>query len=90
MPALRIPRRMPRYFFHLHNDVDARDEEGVDLPDLRAARTEATRQARDMIGEIVKEEGRLTLHHRIDIEDKAGAVLSTVWFSDAVTVESSG
>ena len=23
---------MPRYFFHLHNDVDAPDEEGVELP----------------------------------------------------------
>ena len=29
---------MPRFFFHLHNDIEAPDEEGLELSDLEAAR----------------------------------------------------
>lgn len=36
---------MPRYFFDLHNDVDAEDEEGKDFPDLRGAIDHALREA---------------------------------------------
>ena len=32
---------MPRYFFHLHNDIDCPDEEGLELPDLTTARMHA-------------------------------------------------
>ena len=37
--------------------------------------------------ETAKDEGRVVLHHRIDIEDERGAVLDTVHFRDAVKVE---
>lgn len=33
---------MPRYFFDVHDDLDIYDEEGMVLPDLDAARAEAT------------------------------------------------
>ena len=63
---------MPRYFF---NTVDGRrypDEDGTDLPDLKAVRAEAAR----VLGELLKEQpqdllatGRL----RLEVTDAAGA-----------------
>jgi len=32
---------VPRFYFHLIDDFDAPDEEGVELPDLEAAREHA-------------------------------------------------
>ena len=78
---------VPRFYFHLHDDIDVPDDEGVELPDLEAARAHAVQCARVMFGEMAKDEGRVVLHHRIDIEDEQGAVLDTVHFRDAVTVE---
>jgi hypothetical protein len=77
---------VPFFYFHLHNDVDARDEEGKDLPNLEAARQLALHQARFTLAENIKDSGRLNLDHRIDIEDKQGDVLSTVHFRDVVTI----
>ena len=79
---------VPRYFFHLHNDLDVPDHEGKELPDLEAAREWAACQARMTIAELVRDEGRFALSHRIDIEDEQSAVLATVWFRDVVQVES--
>jgi hypothetical protein len=80
-------RRVPRFYFHLHNNIDAPDHEGVDQPDLEAARKHALHQARVTFGETAKDEGRVVLHHRIDIEDEQGAVLRSVTFGEAVKVE---
>ncbi|HLL29771.1 MAG TPA: hypothetical protein VK403_02130 [Allosphingosinicella sp.] len=77
---------MPRYFFHLYNDVISMDEEGVELPDLEAARANGIREAREMMLETVAE-GRINLSHRIDIADESGAVLASVAFGEAVAVE---
>ena len=77
---------MPRYYFHLYNDIDARDEEGVELPDLEAARDHATAEARNMTSVSVLEHGRVNLHHRIEVADHAGAVVATVEFGDAVAI----
>ncbi|WP_407925201.1 DUF6894 family protein [Glacieibacterium frigidum] len=79
---------MPRYFLHLHNDIDARDEEGIELQDLKAARSHTVDQAASLIGETIKETRRLVLSHRIDIEDCDGKILSTVPFSDVITIVS--
>jgi hypothetical protein len=78
---------MPHYFFHLRNDLDVPDPEGRDLPDLDTAREKARREARILIGELAKEQGRIVLHHRIDIEDEKGVMLDTVLFSDVVVIE---
>lgn len=78
---------MPRYFFHLHNDVDAPDPDGLDLDNLDEARDFALRQARFTAAETIKEAGHFIGDHRIDIEDENGTVLDTVYFRDAVKVE---
>ena len=79
---------MPRFYFHLYNDLDVPDHEGLVLPDLEAAVTHAASEARTLAGELVKEQGRIVLHHRIDIEDEHERLLNTVHFRDAVQVES--
>lgn len=77
---------MPRYYFHLYNDVISMDEEGVDLPDLEAARANGIKEARAMMLETVAE-GRINFSHRIDIADESGAVVDSVTFGEAVEVE---
>lgn len=75
---------MPRFYFHLHNQIgEVPDEEGEDLPDLAAARARAIENIRSiMAGEIA--EGRLDLRGSIDIADSGGAVVATVRFPEAV------
>ena len=75
---------MPRYYFHLHNDVEAPDEEGKEFPDLTAAKAYAIREARILAAEQIKERGDLVLHHRIDIADESGTVLESVRWADVV------
>lgn len=79
---------MPRFYFHLRNDLDVPDEEGKELPSLEAALELAASEARKLAGEIVKESGRITLSHRIDIEDDRHTVLASVSIRDVVRVES--
>lgn len=78
---------MERFYFHLFNDVDAHDEEGVELADLDAAREHAKADARFTAGEVLKEDGRLNLDHRIEITDAAGTMMDTVYFRDVLNVE---
>jgi hypothetical protein len=40
---------MARYFFHTADGSRDRDEDGVDLPDIQAARIEAIRYAGEML-----------------------------------------
>lgn len=79
---------MPRFYFHLRNDLDVPDEEGKELPSLEAALELAASEARKLAGEIVKESGRITLSHRIDIEDDRHTFLASVSIRDVVRVES--
>ena len=81
---------MPRYFFDLHNDIDAPDREGRDLPDLRAAQLQALKEARTMIGASVLEHGKIDLQHFIRVRDERGKAVYLVEFEDAVTVERGG
>jgi hypothetical protein len=74
------------YYMHLYNDTEAKDEEGVELDNLDAARVHASTQAVGLISETIKDTRRLVLSHRIDIEDCESRVLSTVRYGDAVTV----
>jgi hypothetical protein len=82
--------RMPRFYFHLRNDIDASDEEGVELPDLDAAREKARADARFSLGQTAIDEGKINFEHRIDIADEDGRILDTVWFRDVVKVEGEG
>ena len=78
---------MPTFHFHLHDDLDCADEEGTELPDLAAARKRAAQEARLLMCELLRMEGRIALHHYIDIEDGDGAVLGSVPFRDVVKIE---
>ena len=78
---------MPHYFFHLHNDVDVPDFEGADLADLDTAQVYAVKQARALIGDGAKKDGRIVLHHRIDIEDVDHKVIATIRFADVLSIQ---
>lgn len=78
---------MPRYFFHLHNDLDVPDEEGAEFPKLDGAIVRALRDAREMTALNVVEHGRINRHHPIEVADEAGQVVHTVEFGSAVTHE---
>lgn len=77
---------MPRFYFHLRNDVIVDDEEGKDLADLPAAREVAIHTARHLAAESVLE-GRLHLGHYIEIGNEYGHIVATIAFREAVTVE---
>ena len=78
---------MPRFYFHLHNDIDAPDGEGLEFANLEAAKAHALTMVRFTAAETVKEHGHFVRHHRVDIEDENGAVLGTVPFDVAVTIK---
>jgi hypothetical protein len=78
---------VPRFFFHLHDDVDLPDPEGIEVPDLAAARKHARVTVLDLMCGAMKTGGRIALQHRIDIEDEEGRVLDTVRFADVVKLE---
>ncbi len=77
---------MPRFYFHLYNDLTAVDEEGQELPNPAVAHQKAIATARELAAEAVRN-GRLVLDHRIEIADESGEVVSTVCFRDVVEVE---
>lgn len=76
---------MPRYFFHVYDDIIAQDEEGLELPDLAAARLNALIGARDLITEQVRH-GYIVLSHWIDVVDEQGEKVLVVTFRDAVDI----
>jgi hypothetical protein len=78
---------MPRYFFDLHNDIDAIDDEGKVFPDLAAVKANVLAEAREMIQASVAETGRIDLRHYIEVRDESGAVVYVMHFEDAVTVK---
>ena len=77
---------MPKFYFHLRNDIDVDDEEGTDFPDLAAAREHAVANVRSVAAGNVSN-GHLDLWHRIEIADETGRIVGTVTFGDAVTVK---
>ena len=77
---------MPRIFYHLRDGVDHLiDPEGRELPDLDAARKQASICAFDILAADIRV-GKLNLDYRIDVEDEAGNLLHTVNFRDLVTI----
>ena len=77
---------MPRYFFHLYDDLIAHDDEGVELPNIAAARLNALIGARDIIAQQVKR-GYFMLSHWIEVVDERGEPVMTVTFREAVDVK---
>jgi len=65
---------VPRYYFHTEDSRQAPDREGVDLPDLAAARQEAVRA----LGEMLKERSEAFWNEgllRMRVADGAGLTL---------------
>lgn len=78
---------VPRFFFHIRDDLDTSDEEGAELRDLDSARERAIFSARALMSETLMYDGRVTLSHRIDIEDESHSVVASVKFVEAVRIE---
>ncbi len=65
---------MTRYYFHVtHNRPRVNDDQGVELPDVKAAWDEATRACGEMITDI---DGDLAIgtDWRMDVDDETGPV----------------
>ena len=75
---------MPRFYFDLHNDVDAIDGEGKELSGIDAAIENALGEAREMIAASV-ETGRIDLNHFIQVRDESGKIVHRIRFGEAVT-----
>jgi len=77
---------MPRYRFHIYDDIETLDEEGREFPDFAAAHTEAIGSARHLMAADITGKGELDLGHWIELEDDDGEV-AVVNFRDAVTIK---
>ena len=76
---------VPRYYFHVYDDIVAHDDEGLELPNLAAARLQGIKGARDLMSEQVRH-GYVELSHWIDVTDEHGEAVLSVKFGDAVDV----
>ncbi len=77
---------MPRFFFNVDDDIIAKDDEGLELPSVAAARLEAIRSARELIADQVRH-GHFVLSHWIDVVDEHGDPVLTITFRDAVDIK---
>jgi hypothetical protein len=81
---------MPLYYFHMTNGLRVfRDYEGVELPNLRTARTYALADARDVMQHDRSGSEDWTLW-TFEITDEKGAYALTVPFSDAEKDDGAG
>ncbi len=72
---------MPRFYLHYREPDDLIvDQEGLELPDLEAAKAEAERAGRDILAEKVKLQQPLN-HDVIEIASEDGQVLAKVALS---------
>jgi hypothetical protein len=58
---------MTRYFFHLFNAVNIRDDVGRVFATLDEARLDAIKACRALMANDLQNEGQITLSHRIEI-----------------------
>lgn len=81
---------MPHFYLHLINGSGVtHDHEGLDLPDVAAARNEALAAIRSMLKEELSQ-GQLDLGGRIRIDDSDGNFLCDIMFAEAVDIRSNG
>jgi uncharacterized protein DUF6894 len=71
---------MPRYFFNVMNDVKTQDFDGVELPDLDAARGEAQRDIEEIKETHFESIGNDWTAWSIEICDRDGLLLLVVPF----------
>lgn len=71
---------MPRYFFHIIDGRDVRDEDGTELADIYVAQTEAIR----LSGELLRDMGGRFWDGtgwRLEVEDERAQVLFVLHFA---------
>lgn len=85
-PAVKRLLVVPKYYFHVRNDINADDDVGVELSDEAAARAHAQEGARDLICHSIREHSRVNLDHHINVTDKTGIVLFPVTFRECFTL----
>ena len=78
---------MPRYYFHIFNDMEVRDDDGQQLRDVAAARKEARDAAADLIRDEIKAGRKIHPDHRIEIEDERGHMVAVLRFGDLIADE---
>lgn len=78
---------MPRFRFHLYNDVQTMDTVGRMFSDLDAARVDAISNARAIMASELASRGEINLGHWIELEDDEGEIV-IVPFRDAITIHS--
>jgi uncharacterized protein DUF6894 len=83
-------RKMPRYFFHIREtDATSKDEEGRELPDDATACRHAAEAARELAAQAVLE-GELINGQYIEVTNRAGKLVTTAMFRDAVRLAREG
>ncbi|MBM1169882.1 DUF6894 family protein [Microvirga arabica] len=76
---------MPRYYRHIRqSDRLIEDPEGIERPNLDAARTEALNGIRDLLAEAIKQGKDDLLDDAIVIADETGRELMTIPFIEAL------
>ena len=73
---------MPRFYFHLYDDVETRDPDGLELVCVASARLVAIDELRRLYA--LQRDPPAKMSDRIDITDEAGRVIDTVCFADVV------
>lgn len=68
---------MPRYFFHVHDQQDHRDEEGTQLTNLGEARSQALKLLGALLAEAAEHEWSSKEWH-VSVTDGEGAPLIRV------------
>jgi hypothetical protein len=72
------------FFFNIRSSYgDDLDKEGIDLPSLDSARSEARRSAQEMVAEMVLQEKHID-GMRFEITDETGVIVATVRFRDVI------
>ena len=76
---------MPRFYFHLYDRSECRDDEGIELRNASIALERAAEAARTIGAKCIRE-GHWLLNHRIVVCDEKGHEVGRVNFSDVVRV----
>ncbi|WP_134499057.1 DUF6894 family protein [Microvirga pakistanensis] len=76
---------MPRYYRHIRQgDQLIQDPDGIELPDLDAARGEALEGIRDILADAIRRGMDAPLDDAIVIMDEAGRELAIIPFAEAL------
>lgn len=75
---------MPRYYFHVFNEMETRDDDGQEFSGPDAARKEARDAAADLIREEIRAGRPICPDHRIEIEDEQRQLIDVLRFGDLI------